>query len=199
MSMPSECLNRNIRLDTADSVENRGKGAAGDARSDWIMTKKHEKVDRLSVIYSFLEPRLLNHIGGFDDFGYVTIASEIEENSKRHNSEALLVLVHKTILAGSRHTLFGSEVPIFRANVLHLSGGRIHNLYVACNILVSVGFREVVESLIRDLGNIKLVVSDGQKIIVDVFEQTSGDLTVRCSYITQARTIVQILLGISSS
>jgi hypothetical protein len=52
-----------------------------------------------------------------------------------------------------------SEIAVFVSNKLKLSCCRVDNLNVASEVPVSVGCAELMESLVRNLGDIELVVA----------------------------------------
>jgi hypothetical protein len=66
--------------------------------------------------------------------------------------------------------LLGSKVTVLCPDVLELLGSRIHDLHIAREVLVAVHFREIAKGLVGDLGNIELVVANGQEIVINVLE-----------------------------
>jgi len=62
--------------------------------------------------------------------------------------------------------------------VFELIRSWVDDLDIASEIPIAINFREVVERLISDLGHVKFVVTDGQKIVVNCFEDLVGDKTI---------------------
>jgi len=88
--------------------------------------------------------------------------------------------------------LYG-EVAILRPNVLELFSSRVENLYIACEVLVTVDFREVAKGLVCDFGHIKLMIADGQEIVIQVLKNRVRCIAVGCGGIAQSSAIMQIL------
>ena len=65
-----------------------------------------------------------------------------------------------------RLTLLRGEVTVTRPNVLKLASSGVLDLHIASEILVAINLGEVVECLICDFGNIELMVSNGQQIVI---------------------------------
>lgn len=77
-----------------------------------------------------------------------------------------------------RPTLLSREVSILRSDVLKLLSGWVDDLHIAREVLVTIHFREVVESFVGNLGNIEFVVADGEQIVVHVFKDGVRDVAV---------------------
>lgn len=95
---------------------------------------------------------------------------------------------------GRTLTLLCGKVAILRPNVLELFGSRVEDLHIACEVLVTVDFREVAKGLVCDFGHIKLMIAYGQEIVIQVFKNRVGDVAVGCGGIAQPSAIMQILL-----
>lgn len=81
-------------------------------------------------------------------------------------------------------TLLCCEVAILGSNILELFGDGIDDLNIACNVSVPINLREVTEGLVSDLSNIKLVIANRQKVIVDVLENGVRDVAVQFGGVT---------------
>lgn len=92
-----------------------------------------------------------------------------------------------------RHTLLCSEIAVLSPNVLEFARGWIENLDVAREVLVAINLGKVAKSLIRNLGHIKLVVSDSQQVVVHVLKNGIRDVAVGRCGIAEPSAIVQIL------
>ena len=68
------------------------------------------------------------------------------------------------------HTLLCGKIPVLSPNVLEFARGWIENLDVAREVLIAINLGKVAESLIGNLGHIKLVVSDSQQIVVQLLK-----------------------------
>jgi hypothetical protein len=90
--------------------------------------------------------------------------------------------------------LLCSEVPVLSSNVLELACGWVDDLHIAGKILVSINLGEVAESLVGDFGNVKLMVADGQQIVVNTFEDGIGDIAVGGRRVAKSGAIMQVLL-----
>lgn len=97
------------------------------------------------------------------------------------------------IMRDAVHTLFGGKVTILRANILELLCSWIHDLDVTREVFVAIHFGEVVECLIGNFSHIKLVIPDGQQIVVDILKNRVRNVAVGCGRITQASPIMQVL------
>lgn len=93
--------------------------------------------------------------------------------------------------------MLGSEVTVLSPNILKVACGWIEDLNIAGEILVSINFGEVAERLIRDFGHIKLVVSNGQQIVIHVLKNCIRDVAVRCCRIAEPSTVVEVLHRVS--
>ena len=92
-----------------------------------------------------------------------------------------------------RLTLFSCKITVLRSNVFELPSGRVDNLHIARKVLVTIYLGELPESLVRDLGDIQLVVTDRQQIVIDVLENEIGNVAVwRCG-VRETGAIVKIL------
>jgi hypothetical protein len=196
MRVSTESLNRHVWFDAANSLEDSAHRAAGDTCPYRVVTSDHEQINRLGVIHGLLKPRLLHHVGCLDNLGDVAVASEVKENTKSHDSEPCLYQ-HLATLRYIQITLFGGEVTVTRSDVLELASSWVDDLYIAGEILVSVDLGEVAEGLVGDLGNIELVVSNGQQVVVDIFEDNIRDVAIGRCCITQSCTVVQVLSYVS--
>jgi hypothetical protein len=88
MGVTTKTLDRYIWPSAANSTEDSFEGAAGNIETNGVVAGENKHVDGLLVVDCILEPRLLDHVGCFDDLRDIAIASEIEENSKCHDAEA---------------------------------------------------------------------------------------------------------------
>ena len=79
-------------------------------------------------------------------------------------------------------------------DVLKLARTWIDDLHIACEVLFSVGFGKVTKSLVGNFSNVKLMIANGQYIVVDILENGVRHIAVGSRGITQSSTIVQILL-----
>ena len=86
MSVAAKELNRGIPLLFSDCLEDTGELLG----AEWDMTDDEEKVD-LSISYSFLKPVLLDGVLYPLDDGVVRVASEIEEEAKSQDADALIL------------------------------------------------------------------------------------------------------------
>lgn len=118
------------------------------------MSNDDEKVNWLGIIDSLLEPGLLNKVSSLSDFGDVRVSSEVEDDSKSHDAEAIL----------------GSEISVLGTDVLIQTSARVYDLDIACEVSITIVPREVGKSLVRNIGHIQLVVADCKKIVFDVLE-----------------------------
>lgn len=67
-------------------------------------------------------------------------------------------------------TVLSGKVAVTRPNILVLSSGRVDDLNVAIDISISIDFRKVIEHLIRDLGDIELMIADCEEVVVNVLK-----------------------------
>ena len=86
----------------------------------------------------------------------------------------------------------GSEVTVLLSDVFELIRRRVEYLHIAREISIAISFRKLVKRFICDLSDIKLVVADGQNIILNILKDGIADLTVHWCRIREAGTIVQI-------
>jgi hypothetical protein len=86
--------------------------------------------------------------------------------------------------------LVSLEVPVLGSNVFKLASGRVDDLHIASEILVTIDLGEVAEGLVGDLGDIEFMVADSQQIVVDVLEDWVGYDAVRGRCVAEARAIV---------
>ena len=138
------------------------------------MAHKYEKVNGLGVVDSGREPRLLDSICSFDHLRSIAIASKVVKKAHCHNPKAL----------------WGCEVAILLPNVLILPRLVIEDLHIAGEIPVSVVLGELGSGKVGNVAQIKLVVSDRQEVIVDVFEDRIRQHSVRRLSVTQPSSIV---------
>jgi len=89
-----------------------------------------------------------------------------------------------------RLTLLRGEVTVTRPNVLKLASGRVLDLHIASEILVAINLGEVVEGLVGNFGNIELVVSNGQQIVINVFENGVRDVAIGSRRIAESSTVM---------
>ena len=78
-------------------------------------------------------------------------------------------------------------------DILKLARSWVDDLHIACEVLFPVDFGKVTESLVGNFGNVKLMIANGQDIVVDVLENGVRHVAVGSSGITQSGAIVQIL------
>jgi len=71
------------------------------------------------------------------------------------------------------------KVTVLMSDVLKLIRSWVDDLDIAREVLVAIDFREVVESLISDFRYVKFVITDGQEIKVNSFENLVGDKPIR--------------------
>jgi hypothetical protein len=74
--------------------------------------------------------------------------------------------------------LLRGKVTVTGADVLKLASSRVDDLHIAGKILVSIDFGEVAKSLICNLRDVKLVVANGQQVVIDVFEDDVRDVAI---------------------
>lgn len=55
--------------------------------------------------------------------------------------------------------MLGRKIPVLRTNVLELPGHRVDYLYIAGKVPLPVDFAKLAERLVRDVCDIKLVVT----------------------------------------
>lgn len=187
--MPTKSLNGYIWFDAANSLEDSAHRAARDASPHRVVPSDHKQVDRLGVVHSLLKPWLLHHVSCFDDLGDVAVSGEVEEDTEGHDAKACLYQ-HMVVPTGSQLTLLCGEITVTSSDVLELASSWVHDLHIASEILVSVDLGEVVKSLVGDLGNIKLVIADGQQVVVDVFENDIRDVAIGRRRIAKSRAIM---------
>jgi hypothetical protein len=138
VSVATKSLNRYIWSYLADRTENSTKCTTGHRGPNWIVTNDHKQVDWLCIVNGCLEPRLFDHVGSFDDFGYVAIPCKIEQHPESHNTETLSNVSKSKVHGIPIYTLLSLEVAILRPNILELFRSWIDDLYVTCQILVTV-------------------------------------------------------------
>lgn len=89
------------------------------------------------------------------------------------------------------------------ANVLKRARAGVADLDIASDVSVTVDLGELTEGLVCDAGNVQLVVTNGQHIVVDVLENGVRNLAIdtsavrvggNTSGVAEACTIVQILI-----
>jgi hypothetical protein len=85
MCVSTKSLNRYVRSHTADGLDHGAQSGAASTAPYGIVPGYHKQIDGLFVVDSLSEPRLLNHVGGFDDLRNVAVASEVEKNTKGHD------------------------------------------------------------------------------------------------------------------
>jgi hypothetical protein len=90
MRVSAKALNRHVGSNFADGVENGTESATGHCCTNRIMASEDEKINGLGEVHGLLEPRLLDHVGCFDDFGDVAVAREIKQHSKSHDAETFI-------------------------------------------------------------------------------------------------------------
>jgi hypothetical protein len=161
MSVATEGLHGYVRSHTADGLDDGAQSCARPTTAYRIVASDDKEIDGLLVIDSLFEPRLLNHVSGFDDLRNVAVASEVEKNAEGHDVETLQPLVNSP-LHMMKHTLISLEVSVLGTNVLKCARGRVYDLNIASKVLVSIDLGEVAESLVRDLGDIELMIANGQ-------------------------------------
>ncbi len=77
-----------MRVNGADGVVNRLKGAPARRRSRNVVPDDEEQVDRLRKVYSAPEPVLLNHVCCLDHLGRIGVACEVVQHAKGHDAES---------------------------------------------------------------------------------------------------------------
>lgn len=103
------------------------------------------------------------------------------------------VISSQSQTVGNSRTLIGGEVPILRPDVLELTGLRVHDLYIARDVLVTISFGELVECLVCNFSNVELVVADGEQVVVEVLEDDIRHVAIGHGRIAQTSAVVQIL------
>jgi hypothetical protein len=94
MSVATKGLDRYVRSHTADGLDDGAQSCARPTTAYRIVASDDKEIDGLLVIDGLFEPRLLNHVSGFDDLGNVAVASEVEKNAESHDVETLQPLVN---------------------------------------------------------------------------------------------------------
>ena len=84
------------------------------------------------------------------------------------------------------------EVAILLSNILKLSGVGIENLHVAGDVLVSIKGTEIEEGLISDIGEVELMIADGQDVVINVLEDRIGEHTIWRFRIAESVPVVKI-------
>lgn len=118
------------------------------------MASNYEHIDWFCVVHGVQEPLLGHHSCCRYHLRHIAVAGKVEEDAEGHYSQALR----------------GGEVSVWNTNILELSSISIQNLDVGCNISITIHFCELAKGLICNLGDVQLVVSDGEQIIVNVLE-----------------------------
>lgn len=91
-------------------------------------------------------------------------------------------------------TMIRCEVPVLGANVLELTGGRVDDLHVAGDIAVTIDFAELIERFVCNFANIEFVVSNGQEIIINIFEDWIAYGSVGGRSVAQAVAVMEVTL-----
>jgi hypothetical protein len=89
-----------------------------------------------------------------------------------------------------RLTLLCSKVTVTSSNVFKLASCRVPYLHIASKVLVAVDFGEVAKRLVGDFCNIKFVVSNGQQVVIKVFEDGIRDVSIWSRCIAESSTIM---------
>ena len=89
--------------------------------------------------------------------------------------------------------MLGGEIAVLVADIFKLAGRRVDNLNVGRDIAVAVHLGELVEMLVSNLGDIELVVANGEQIVVDVLPNRIRDQPVRVRGIRETSAVVQVL------
>jgi hypothetical protein len=79
------------------------------------------------------------------------------------------------------------------SNVLELPRGWIENLYVRSQIPFAIHLCKLIEVFIGDLGDVELVVANGQDIIVNVLKYWIGKKAIWARGIAQTSAIMKVL------
>lgn len=107
------------------------------------MPNQQEEVNRLRVIDSIQEPALGDEIPCFDHFRDIRIASKVIEHAKSHDTQ----------------TVRGCEIAIFLSNIIELTSITVQNLNIAGDVPFAIDFAELIEGLVCNICDIKLVVA----------------------------------------
>lgn len=89
--------------------------------------------------------------------------------------------------------MFRRKVSILLADVLEVAGGRVDDLHIACHVPLAINFGELVEGLVSNVGHVKLVVSNGEQIVIQILKDGVREETVGRGSITETCTVVKIL------
>lgn len=110
-----------------------------------VVTDHKEKVDRTwGRVDDILEPCFVDHGGGRDDLGDISVAGEVKDNTKGKNTDAVL----------------SGKVSVLVSQVGVLIGGGVQNLDIRGQVPVAPDFGEVVVVLVSDVGVVELVVAN---------------------------------------
>lgn len=173
--MATEDLDRNIWPHLPDRLLNEGQGASRRLPKR-IMTDQDEHVDRLMIIDCIFEPLLLNHLCCRDDFRGVRVALEIEEDAKCHDAKPVIRM----------------KVSVLVRKVLVSSSSLVVDLNVRRDIAVTVGFGKLVGREVGDVGQIQLMITDRQQIIIDLLENRIAEHAIGRFGVAKTVPIVEI-------
>lgn len=140
------------------------------------MSNNKEHVDGFLEVDSIEEPVLFDQVGGFNDFRHVGVAGEIVKHAKSHDSE----------------TFWCREIAILLTDILELASGVVENLHIASDVPFAIDFGKLGEGLVYNVGDIELVIANGEQIVLHIFEDGVGHSATRSRGITKASAVVQI-------
>lgn len=64
--------------------------------------------------------------------------------------------------------MLSSEVSVLGSDIFELSRDWVFDLNIAGEVLVPIDLGEVAEGLVRDFGNVKLVIANSQQVVIDI-------------------------------
>lgn len=144
VAVSAKDLDRGGRVHLADGAVDVAKGAGGGLLEGGVVADEQEQVDGAwGVGEEGLEPGLVNHGRGGDDFGDVGVTLEVEEDAKGQDAESVL----------------GGQVLVLVAEILILIGRGVEDLDVGGEVPVAPDLGELVVVLIRNVGVVELMIA----------------------------------------
>lgn len=159
--MAAEDLDWSVGVHGAQGVVHVAESScAGLALSGVVADEEEEVHGARRVGDEGLKPSLIDHGGGWDDFGHIGVAGEVEENTEGQNAEAVL----------------GSEILVLVAEILVRVGCRVEDLDIGSQVAVAPGFGKLIVVLVGNFGVVQLVISCSQSQHQQRLQRTSAPI-----------------------